>query len=105
MNVPHYWVVVKVTNGHDVHYRLFGTWSGGYLHGDNWRLNSGITEVTRDGDYYYFHGASGSCYKCFVNAYGVANSYGQSVLDELMQQDMMRLELVENQEDWVEFFN
>jgi hypothetical protein len=101
MNLPHYWVVIKITNIYGVHHRVFATWSGGYSAGDSWRLNSGITEVTRDDDYYYFHGASGSCYKCAVNAYGVANSYGQSVLDDLLQQEGAQLE--ENQEDWVVF--
>jgi len=41
---PDNWVVIKM-NGDDPHYRVLAGWSGGYLDGDSWRMNSGITRV------------------------------------------------------------
>jgi hypothetical protein len=38
------WVVIKM-KGDDTHYRVLAGWSGGYLDGDSWRMNSGITKV------------------------------------------------------------
>jgi hypothetical protein len=66
---PDRWVVVKI-GGDDPHYRVRGGWSGGYLDGDSWRMNSGIVRADFDGDYWYFYGSSGSCYKCHVDSYG-----------------------------------
>lgn len=73
---PDKWLMIRI-NGTDPHYRIFGSWFGGFLDGDAWRLNSGVKSVTEDDDYYYFNGNSGSVYKCFKEAYG-ANSFGWS---------------------------
>lgn len=74
MNVytPDNWVVLRIdlpTEG--VLYKVLAGWSGGYLDGDYWRMNSGIESVERIGDYYAFHGFSGSLYECHVNGYGL----------------------------------
>ena len=65
---PDNWVVVKV-KGDDPHYRVLAGWSGGYLDGDSWRMNSGITEVNASDDYFYFKGSSGSDYRCGKGSY------------------------------------
>ena len=49
---PDKWVIIKLPDC----YKVFGTWIGGYLDGDAWRVNSGITEVQEDEKYFYFHG-------------------------------------------------
>lgn len=67
---PDNWVIVKI-EGDDPHYRVLGGWSGGYLYGSNWRMNSGIVGYEYDGDYWYFKGSSGSVYKCYVDSYGL----------------------------------
>ena len=59
--VPDRWVIFKLPNNY---YKVFGTWAGGYLDGDRWKLNSGISKVEQDENFYYFIGFSGSCYKC-----------------------------------------
>ena len=46
---PDNWVVIKM-DGDNPHYRVLAGWSGGYLHGDSWKINSGITRVEDDGD-------------------------------------------------------
>lgn len=76
---PEEWAIVKL-GGPSPHYRVFGSWRGGYLSGDSWRMNSGITSVKLDGNYYLFKGHSGSVYKCHKNTYGIRSSYNLGVL-------------------------
>jgi len=73
---PDRWVIVKLPDC----YKVFATWLGGYLDGSSWRMNSGISEVQEDEKYFYFHGHSGSIYRCHKNSYGT-NTYTQGVLD------------------------
>ena len=83
---PDKWVVVEINNivASGTLYKVFGSWGGGYVDGDRWKINSGIASVHHDDDYYYFTGYSGSCYKCHRRGYGVMTSYSQSVLDNLI---------------------
>lgn len=83
---PDKWLIVKVTNTTDntSHYRVFASWYGGYLGADAWKLNSGITKVTENIDYYFFEGASGSTYVCHKGSYG-SNGYGSGVLANLIK--------------------
>jgi len=80
--IPHRWLVVKLTN-EETFYKLFGSWMGGYLDGDRWKMNSGIVKVEEDDEHYYFYGHSGSVYKCHKKGYG-STSYTQSVLDGII---------------------
>jgi len=93
---PERWVILRLP---DNNYKVFGTWSGGYLDGDRWKLNSGIEKVDQDDDFYYFTGFSGSCYKCNKRSYGVATLYGQSVLNKIINTNE-QIELMDNVEDW-----
>jgi len=61
MHIPDNWVILKLKDCYKV---LCGT-SGGYLDGDSWKLNSGITKIEEDDKAYYIHGFSGSVYKCY----------------------------------------
>lgn len=79
---PDKWAVVKI-GGQDPHYRIFGSWRGGYTSGDSWRLNSGVKSYTEDEDYYYFHGFSNSTYVCHKKGYGVAGMYCIGVIEDL----------------------
>lgn len=76
---PDEWVLVRI-GGSDPHYKIFGSWRGGYLSGDSWRMNSGITDCEEFTDYYIFKGHSGSEYYCWKNGYGIRSSYNISVL-------------------------
>lgn len=68
---PDNWVVLKIKEGKYDRgfYKVLAGWSGGYLDSDYWRMNSGVTEVKEDGDYYEFYGESGSRYRCHKNSY------------------------------------
>ena len=63
---PDNWVVLKININHEDKplYKVLAGWSGGYLSDSSWRMNSGITEMKEDEEYYYFYGYSGSCYQC-----------------------------------------
>ena len=95
---PDSWVVLKVKAGKGTFpfYKVLAGWSGGYLSGDSWRINSGITRVEDDRtytqeideiddksyrttkltmkNYYEFYGESGSCYRCHKGSYGLRMS-------------------------------
>ena len=99
---PEKWVILKIPNDN---YKVFGTWAGGYLDGDRWKLNSGIKEVEQDEDFYYFIGFSGSCYKCHKKGYGTATSYGFGVLSDILEKANGNVELMENNNDWSKIIN
>lgn len=99
---PDGWVIVKITPENTSikpHYRVFGSWGGGYLHGDSWRMNSGIERcVYRDG-YYAFEGTSGSIYACAKDGYGRISLYNSGVLDDYRNKSQGQLEVLDDQ-DW-----
>ncbi len=61
---PDNWVIVAIEqdDGTTFH-KVLGGWSGGYLDGNTWRMNSGIDRVTTNEGHYQVHGYSGSVYK------------------------------------------
>ena len=79
MHTPNKWVVLRFKEGN---FKVLGGWSGGYLNGDSWRLNSGITKVKENEDHYIFYGASGSKYKCYKGREGMT-SLSSSIYAEL----------------------
>ena len=97
---PDNWVIIKLDDGKDPHYRVLAGWSGGYGTGDSWRLNSGITRHEFDGDYWYFYGSSGSCYKCYVDSYCLRmnNAHIWAQLQELHGD---AVELMPEETDWI----
>jgi hypothetical protein len=103
---PDKWVVVKIYNNTDTPlYKIFATWSGGYLNGDRWKMNSGIKSMESDDDYYYFIGHSGSCYKCHKKGYGTASSYGECVLNDMIENAYkvnVTVDLLSKDSEWEE---
>lgn len=66
---PDVWVIVefsgtKVEGKDNCYHRVLAGWYGGFAGSNSWQLNSGITQIIDDGDYYEIHGASGSVYNC-----------------------------------------
>ena len=66
-NTPDNWVIIEIPTENETFYKVLVGWSGGYLGGDSWRMNSGITSYEEKDDYYLFYGYSGSVYKCYKN--------------------------------------
>ena len=96
---PDNWVVIKYKDD-DPHYRILAGWSGGYMDGDSWRMNSGITRVEVTEDSFLFYGASGSCYECIKTAYGMRrnNAHIWVALKEGLGDDV---ELMPEDTDWL----
>ena len=68
--MPDNWIVLKIdVEDHPVLYKILAGWSGGYLDGDYWRMNSGITRVVETENTWEFYGSSGSCYVCHKGQY------------------------------------
>lgn len=102
---PERWTILKITNSEGIFYKVFATWAGGYLNGDRWKINSGISEVKQDEDYYYLIGYSGSCYKCHKKGYGIATSYSRGVLAKILEQGRDNISVLEEEEDWGTIIN
>lgn len=102
---PDNWVVLKIKPGKGAFpiYKVLAGWSGGYLDGDSWRMNSGITEVKQDGDYYEFYGYSGSCYRCHKNTYRLTMANG-GVYNSIKEQEEFDGQIILMPEDtnWIE---
>ena len=88
---PDSWQLIKISGKGTEHYRVFGSWSGGYLDGDSWRMNSGIERVELDGEYFLFYGSSGSVYHCHRHSYGVRNAYNRGVLGHYGQNPLVEI--------------
>ena len=103
--IPDKWLVVKI-EGKDVPltYKVFACWYGGYLNGDSWKLNSGITKVTKEDGFYLFEGYSGSVYKCHKHEYGF-NMYGHGVLYNIINKSKeagVNVEILPEETNWLE---
>jgi hypothetical protein len=96
---PDKWIVVKIDDGRDPHYRILGSWSGGYLDGDSWRMNSGITRVEADGDHLMFYGSSGSCYAAHKEMWGT-NMAGQGAYNKYKTGLGAAFNIVDENTDW-----
>ena len=93
---PSKWIIIEISSAEDSVRRVFGSWYGGYLNGDSWRLSSGITKVEDKGDYYLFHNESGSIYQCYKKCYGTS-AYSQGVLQDMIEKkpDNVNISIVE----------
>lgn len=79
---PDKWVLVHFDKGKDPHYRVFGSWSGSFLEGDEWRLSSGVTHVDNDVEnpnVLIVTNSSGSKYIVPVNNYGTTAWTGHTL--------------------------
>jgi Mor family transcriptional regulator len=83
METPDKWIIIKITKDDTTIYKVLAGWSGGYLDGQSWRLNSGIVKVETQENHYLFHGHSGSVYKCSKKGYGTNNIMNSIVTDLL----------------------
>jgi hypothetical protein len=102
---PDKWLVIKI-EGKDVPltYKVFACWHGGYLDGDSWKLNSGITKVTKEDGFYLFEGYSGSVYSCNENCYG-ATMYGYGVLQNIIEKSKeagVNVEKMPDETNWLD---
>lgn len=78
---PDRWMLVKIEREEkEPIYKVLGTWFGGYLNGDSWKMNSGVTKVRDLEEVLVFVGYTGSEYVCRKDAYGLS-AYTASVVN------------------------
>jgi len=97
---PDNWVIIKI-NGDDPHYRVLAGWSGGYLDGDSWRMNSGITRAEDAGDRFNFYGSSGSCYSCGKESYTLRMNNAH-IWAKLQEMHGDKVEMMPEDTDWLD---
>jgi len=75
MNTCDNWVVLKIqpeaSGEQEMFYKLLQGFSGSYLYGNSWHMNSGIEKVVLNDGLYEVHGYSGSVHKVRKGSYGV----------------------------------
>ena len=81
-NTPHHWVILDLGNNQD--YKVLCGWSGGYLDGDSWKINSGIHKIVEEENCYRIYGISGSEYICNKNGEGLHFSFAY-VYDDIVK--------------------
>jgi len=69
MYIADNWVIVLIPEGTKPFYKLVAQVGEGL---NDWRINSGISSVTEDELHVYFHGPTGSTYKCAKAAEGLS---------------------------------
>lgn len=87
--LPDNWVVLQIKNPDmDPIFKVLGGWSGSYLDGSSWRLNSGIAEIRDQGDFWSVSGSSGSTYLCHkesehlrLNIAGVLSGFQKKAIE------------------------
>jgi len=98
---PDSWVILKIKLDGEIAYRVLAGWSGGYLDGDSWRMNSGITRVVEENKSWEFYGSSGSCYVCRKGAYRLTMATS-GVYSKLKDRFGDAVELMPEETDWTE---
>lgn len=83
--IPDGWALIKAKLSDETTlYKVLGSWSGGYLSGDSWRINSGITSYEDLGEYVSFKGNSSSKYLCHKSGENRLNFMTVGVLDIIL---------------------
>tara|TARA_B110000908_G_scaffold105157_1_gene123850 strand:- start:1928 stop:2266 length:339 start_codon:yes stop_codon:yes gene_type:complete len=97
---PDSWVILKMSKDDKSHYRVLAGWSGGYLDGDYWKINSGIVSVEDVDECYVFRGKSSSRYHCHKKSYGMRNSIS-GIYAQLKDLHGDKVELLDEDHDWL----
>ncbi|MCK4500774.1 hypothetical protein KAU11_09765, partial [Candidatus Babeliales bacterium] len=100
---PDKWIVLKISNGEDVMYKVLTQTYGGYASGDGWRLNSGVSSIEENRGEIMFHGYSGSIYYCKQSNYGTGG-LSSSILESLKrraQEQSVTIEVMDKSTDWL----
>jgi len=79
--IPDKWEIVNLKIGDLNSNKVMGSWYGGFLGSDNWRLSSGITDVIENDNHYEIHNESGSVYMCHKKVQGMSAYTAQVYLD------------------------
>jgi len=76
---------IKVCGQDNITVKVFGSWSGGYLGRDTWRVNSGVVYIKDQGNNYLVEGYSGSQY-ILSKAVNYITAYNKGVLEDMIEE-------------------
>ena len=97
---PDNWVVLEImTDTKTPIYKVLAGWSGGYLSGDNWKLNSGIVKVRELAASWVFIGNSGSVYVCDKEQYKLRMNNAE-VYEQLLTAYPNTIRMMPEDTDW-----
>ena len=82
---PDKWVILKFKRPTDTFFKVLGSWYGGYLDGDSWRMSSGLERIEEQGDTLLMHNFSGSVYKVHKNMEGM-NMIAASIFENAKEE-------------------
>lgn len=93
---PDSWVIIEVNHEGEQFQKILSGWSGGYLHGDNWRMSSPIKEmnIKINQDFFTVETDSGSCYTLWKSRQGLRMSTA-GIYNKLKEKFGDALEIVE----------
>ena len=98
---PDRFLLVEIEYPDETLMKVFGTWSGGYLSGDSWRMNSGVSTVKTEGDMILFGGYTGSIYHCYLESYG-STAYGSGILNSMVEKAKVPIRVL-SEEEMIEY--
>ena len=82
---PDGWVIVKFNLEGETIFKVFASWSGGYLSGDSWKFTSAIAAIEEQEGYYKMHGTSGSIYLLSKDSEDRISAWNGSVLCSILE--------------------
>ena len=97
--IPDKWAVVKIVSPQGTVYKVIGSWYGGYLYGNSWRMNSGITRVELSNGRILFYGYSGSCYECYPTNYGM-HLESSGIVEQLGKMTDVTVDVLPLETEW-----
>lgn len=102
---PDAWIIVKIKTEKETVHKIVAGWNGGYLHGNSWRVNSGIKNVDYEDGFYRFFGFSGSIYECRQSAYGqkICNTLALEHIIKACKDANAEYEILDENTDWMNY--
>lgn len=97
--IPDNWVILRIVHEGQTYHKVLAGWTGSYVSGDSWRMNSGITEVVEEPNHWLFHGASGSVYRCNKDRYGLRHN-NAGVYNQLKEKYGDAIKLLPEETKW-----
>lgn len=102
---PDAWIIVKIKNKNETVHKIAAGWNGGYLHGNSWRVNSGIKSVDYKDGFYRFFGFSGSIYECHQSTYSrkICNMPALERIISACENQKAEYEILDENTDWMNY--
>lgn len=84
--MPDLWVLLHIVSEDIDCFKVLGSWFGGFISGDAWRLSSGVDSITEESDAFHIKNISGSTYVCPKDWYGM-NTFTSTILEGWRQKN------------------